>query len=202
MNRQTEQAAVDQVEALLPELRSGSRQAFAAFVEAYSPYIYRLALRMLNDEQDAEDVLQETFIKAFQHLHRFDGRSKLSTWLYRIATNETLMLIRKRKAPAISLEEPRNGDEDELQEPLEIVDWTGLPEDKLMSGEAQDYLEQAVEKLSSNLRMVFLLREVEGLSTLETAQVLNLSEAAVKTRLSRARLMLREQLSAYFAERM
>lgn len=189
------------VEPLVQALRQGDRQAFAQFVEEYSPFVYRLGLRLLQDPQDAEDVLQETFIKAFKHLPGFDGRSKLSTWLYRIATNEALMLLRKRRPEAISVEAPGGEEDGDLPEPLEIVDWGALPEQELLSSETRRTLGQAVESLPASLRLVFQLREVEGLSTSETAQVLNLSEAAVKTRLSRARLGLREILSAYYSER-
>ena len=185
----------------LPALRLGDRAEFARLVEAYSGFIYRLALKLLEDPQDAEDVLQETFLKAHRGLANFDGRSSLSTWLYRIATNEALMVIRRRKAPAISLEEPLEGDLAE-QEPLEILDWCCAPEAELMSGEARRMLDEAVDALPATMRVVFILRDIEGLSTLETSQVLNLSEAAVKTRLSRARLRLREQLTSYFGERL
>ncbi len=185
----------------LPALRTGDRAEFARLVETYSGFIYRLGLKLLEDPQDAEDVLQETFLKAHRGLANFDGRSSLSTWLYRIATNEALMVIRRRKAPAISLEEPLEGDLAE-QEPLEILDWCCAPEAELMSSEARRMLDQAVDALPATLRVVFVLRDIEGLSTLETSQVLNLSEAAVKTRLSRARLRLREQLTGYFGERM
>lgn len=185
----------------LEGLRAGDRTEFARFVEAYSGVIYRLALKMVGNPQDAEDVLQETFIKAFRHISGFDGRSKLSTWLYRIATNEALMLLRRRKHNFLSIDEPVENTEEE-QEPLEIVDWCCLPEDELMSAEARKYLDQAIDKLPTSLRVVFLLREIEGLSTQESAEVLNLSETAVKTRLSRARLRLREQLTNYYSEKM
>jgi RNA polymerase sigma-70 factor (ECF subfamily) len=185
----------------LQALRAGDRAEFARLVEAYSGVIYRLGLRMLNDPQDAEDVLQETFIKAFRHLGSFDGRSSLSTWLYRIATNEALMMIRKRKNISVSIDEPLDV-ESESEEPVQIVDWCCLPEAELMNTEARAYMNQAVNQLSPGLRAVFLLRDIEGLSTEETSQALNLSVAAVKTRLSRARLQLRELLSEYFGERM
>jgi RNA polymerase sigma-70 factor, ECF subfamily len=184
----------------LAALRSGDRSEFARLVETYSGVIYRLGMRMLGDPQDAEDVLQETFIKAFKHLGGFDGRSSLSTWLYRIATNEALMLIRRRKQPSISLNEQDEADT-ELEKPVQVVDWCCLPETEMMSSEARAYMDEAVEQLSPTLRTVFVWRDIEGLSTEETAQVLNLSEAAVKTRLSRARLRLRELLSGYFGER-
>jgi len=181
----------------LTALRARDKSEFARLVEAYSGVIYRLVVKMLGNPQDAEDALQETFLKAFRGLPNFDGRSSLSTWLYRIATNEALMMLRKRKVQFVSIDEPLDTDEVE-QEPLEIVDWCCLPETELLSAEARRHLDQAIESLSPNLRVVFLLRDIEGLSTQETAQVLNLSETAVKTRLSRARLVLREQLSGYY----
>jgi RNA polymerase sigma-70 factor, ECF subfamily len=182
----------------LEALHARDRAEFARLVEASSGVIYRLAIKMLDNPQDAEDVLQETFLKAFKALPNFDGRSSLSTWLYRIATNEALMLLRKRKVQFVSIDEPQESDE-AAQEPLEIVDFCCLPEVELLSAEARRNLDQAIERLSPNLRIVFLLRDIEGLSTQEAAQVLNLSETAVKTRLSRARLNLREQLSSYYA---
>jgi len=181
-------------------LRAGDKSEFARIVEAYSGVIYRLAVKMLDNPQDAEDVLQETFIKAYKALSNFDGRASPSTWLYRIATNEALMVLRKRKQPFVSIDEPLEITGIE-QEPLQITDWCCLPEDELMSTEAQAYMDEAVEELPPNLRVVFLLRDIEGLSTRETAEVLDLSETAVKTRLSRARLRLREMLTGYHGER-
>lgn len=185
----------------LEKLRKRDRAEFAKLVEAYSAMIYRLALKLLADPQDAEDVLQETFMKAFHHLPEFDGRSQIATWLYRIAVNEALMLLRRKKPGALSIDEPSEEDDD-ITQPIQIVDWCCLPENELLSAEARAYLDRAVAQLSPNLRAVFLLRDVEGLSTQQTAEALNLSETAVKTRLSRARLRLREALSAYYGERM
>jgi RNA polymerase sigma-70 factor (ECF subfamily) len=186
----------------LEALRRGDRAEFARLVETYSGVIYRLAMKMLNNPQDAEDILQETFIKAYRHLSNFDGRSSLSTWLYRIGTNEALMLLRKRKQNLVSIEDPTDGnDGDQEQEPLQIMDWCCMPEEEMMSAEARLYLDQAVDRLPPSLKLVFLLRDIEGLSTAETAEVLNLSETAVKTRLSRGRLQLRELLTAYFSEK-
>jgi len=185
----------------LEALKTGDRLEFARLVETYYEMIYRLAIKMLNNPQDAEDVLQETFLKALRGIQTFDGRSSLSTWLYRIATNEALMALRRQKPNIISTDEPLETEEGE-QEPIQIVDWCCLPEPELMSAEAQRYLEQAVSRLSPNLRAVFVLRDIEGLSTQETGEVLNLSETAVKPRLSRARLRLREDLSGYFGEKL
>jgi RNA polymerase sigma-70 factor (ECF subfamily) len=185
----------------LEALRARDRAEFARLVEAYSGVIYRLAIKMLNNPQDAEDVLQETFIKAYDHISGFDGRSKISTWLYRIATNEALMLLRRRKVNFISIDSPVEN-LDEEQEPMQIVDWCCIPEEELMSSEARQYLDQAIDELPFTLRVVFLLRDIEGLSTQETADVLNLTETAVKTRLSRARMRLREQLTTYYGDRL
>jgi len=183
----------------LEALRGGERAEFARLVEAYSPLVFRLGMKILNNPQDAEDVLQETFIKAYRHLGGFDGRASLSTWLYRIATNEALMSLRRKRPEAISFDEPA-ANETEPQEPLQIVDWCCMPEEELMSAEGRAYLDKAIDGLPLSLRLVFVLRDIEGLSTHETAEVLNISEMVVKTRLSRARLRLREQLSAYYGE--
>jgi len=185
----------------LEALKARDRAEFARLVEPDSGVIYRLALKMLNNPQDAEDILQETFIKAYQHLGNFDGRSSISTWLYRIATNEALMFLRRNKQFIISIDEPDETAEEE-QEPLQIVDWCCLPEEELMSTESRKYMDKAVQALPHNLRVAFLLRDIEGLSTQEAAEALNLSETALKTRLSRARLRLRELLSGYYGERM
>lgn len=183
-------------------LKRGDRAEFARLVDEYSTHIYRLALRMLSNSQDAEDVLQETFLKALRALPDFEGRSSLSTWLYRIAVNEALMLLRKRK-PEVSLATPNDSDdEEENGEEMQIVDWGHLPESELLSGEARRSIDQAVERLPQRLKVVFLLRDVEGLSIEDTAAALGISQAAVKTRLLRARLQLRDALSSYYRERM
>jgi RNA polymerase sigma-70 factor (ECF subfamily) len=185
----------------LVALRAGDRAEYARLVETYYEMVYRLAFKMLGNSQDAEDILQETFIKAYRNLDRFDGRSSLSTWLYRIATNEALMFLRRRKPDSFSIDEPMDTDEGEM-EPKQIIDWCCMPEEEMMSTEAQAYLDKAIQTLSPNLRAVFILRDIQGLSTKETAAVLDLSESAVKTRLSRARLHLREELTGYYGEQM
>jgi RNA polymerase sigma-70 factor (ECF subfamily) len=184
----------------LEALHAGDPEEFSRLVEAYSSKIYRLAIKMLNRQEDAEDVLQETFVKAYRGLKSFDGRSKLSTWLFRIATNEALMVIRRKHPETVSIDEPIETEEGE-QEPVQIIDWCCLPENELLSEETKEILDAAVQKLPERLKVVFLLRDIDDLSTHETAEVLGLSETAVKTRLSRARLRLREELSTYFGER-
>lgn len=181
-------------------LRAGDRAEFARLVGAYSAQVYRLALKMLGNPTDAEDVLQNTFLKAFQHLPTFEARSSLATWLYRIAANEALMMLRKQR-PEISVDEADESS-DETQVPLQLTDWCCLPEQEFVSAEARRQLDRAIQKLPEKLRVVFLLRDIEGLSIKEAGDALGLTETAVKTRLLRARLHLRESLSDYFTERL
>jgi len=188
------------LEISLEALIAGDRAEFARLVDAYSSPIYRLGLRMLGTPQDAEDVLQNTFINVLTHLSTFEGRSSLSTWLYRIAANEALMLIRKKK-PEVNMDEAQAGENDEDLLPTQFMDWSALPEDELLSGEGKKTLDSAIETLPESMRIVFLLRDVEGLSIKETADALGLTETNIKTRLLRARMFLREQLSAYYGER-
>jgi len=184
----------------LKALQAGDPAEFSRLVDTYSNKIYHLAIKMLNQQQDAEDVLQETFLKAYRGLKTFDGRSKISTWLFRIATNEALMILRRKHPDFLSIDEPVETEDGE-QEPVQIVDWCCLPENELLSEESRERLDAAVQKLPESLKVVFLLRDINDLSTRETGEVLDLSDTAVKTRLSRARLRLREELSAYFGER-
>ena len=182
-------------------LRNGDRAEFAKLVDAYSAPIYRLGLRMLGNEQDAEDVLQNTFISALTHLSTFEGRSSVLTWLYRIAVNESLMILRRGK-PEVNIDDVDSSDENDVARPTQFVDWSALPEDELLSAEGKQALDNAIQNLPENLRTVFLLRDIQDLSIKDTADALNLSEANVKVRLLRARLVLREQLSYYYGERM
>jgi RNA polymerase sigma-70 factor (ECF subfamily) len=183
----------------LDALIAGDRAEFARLVDAYSSPIYRLGLRMLGNPQDAEDVLQNTFLNALTHISAFERRSSLQTWLYRIASNEALMLIRKKK-PEVSFEDMETEGSSEDLLPKQFTDWSALPEAELLSDEGRQVLDQAIARLPETLRMVFLLRDIEGLSIQETAETLSLTETNVKTRLLRARLFLREQLSAYYRE--
>ena len=185
---------------LLERLKAGDRQAFSELVERTSGKIYSLGLKMLGNEQDAEDMLQETYIKAYKALPGFENRSSVSTWLFRIAANEALMILRKRKNALPAFDIDAEADDD--AQPVEIVDWCCLPESELASSETKNELNNAISKLSPALRMVFLLRDMEGFSGAETAGILGINEDAVKTRLVRARLRLREELSVYFKERL
>ena len=183
----------------LEALIAGDRAEFARMVDLYSTPIYRLGLRMLGNPQDAEDILQNTFLNALTHLSAFQRRSSLSTWLYRIAANEALMLLRKKKLE-VNLEDTETEENAEDLQPTQFVDWSALPEEELLSGEGKQVLDQAIQNLPESLRIVFLLRDIEGLSIKETADALNLTETNVKTRLLRARMFLREQLSTYYGE--
>ena len=185
----------------LEALIAGDRAEFARLVDEYSSPIYRLGLRMLGNSQDAEDVLQNTFINALTHIQKFEGRSSIATWLYRIASNEALMLLRKKK-PEVNLGDVEGGDDDEDLRPRQFVDWSALPEDELLSGEGKNFLDETIQTLPESMRIVFLLRDVEGLSIKETADALDLTETNVKTRLLRARVYLREKLSVYYGERL
>lgn len=196
MNQQLNNEPLD-----LDALRAGDRAEFARLVERHSNQIYRLALKFLGNPHDAEDVLQETFIKALRALPNFEGRSSLSTWLYRIATNESLMLLRKSNPDFVPVEEP-DLDEDPLAGGLILTDWCCLPEEELLSSESRQFLDQAAHRLPDTLKSVFILRDVEGLSIRDTAEALGITETAVKTRLLRARLKLRDELSSYFGERL
>ncbi len=184
----------------LDALRSGDPQALAALFEAYADRIYRLALSLLRDPSAAEDIVQETFVSAITHLDRFEGRSSLGTWLYRVGYNASLDWLRRRKDEPLPPDEP--GDEsDAVPLPRSLVEWTLTPESRQAEGEVAAELDRAIGELSEGLRVVFLLRDVDELSTQETADALGLTEGAVKVRLHRARLALREKLADYFAER-
>jgi RNA polymerase sigma-70 factor (ECF subfamily) len=183
----------------LERLRVNDREEFARLVDAYSARIYRLGQRMLGNAQDAEEVLQNTFLHAMLNISRFEGRSSLETWLYRIATNEALMLIRKRR-PEVSIDAEDQYTPGEIR-PRDFADWSGLPEDQLLDDEGRGALEAAIRRLPEPMRLVFVLRDVEGRSIKETAEAMGLTEVNVKTRLLRARMRLREELAGYYSEK-
>lgn len=188
---------------LLERLWAGEPVAFRRLVELNSANVYNVALKLLADDQEAEDVLQETFLSAFKAIDRFEGRSSLSTWLYRIAYNASLMRLRKRRQmTTFSLDIPP----DQEGEPGEVVarhlvDWSTVPDDQLLTAEARQEMDRAIAELPETLRSTFILRDIQGLSGAETAEVLGITVQAVKNRLHRARLRLRDRLSEYFMER-
>jgi len=182
---------------LLERARAGDARAFTELVNRYERRIFRLAKHITQNEEDAEDVLQETFLKAYSHLGEFQGQSKFYTWIVRIAVNESLMKLRKRKSDRmVSLDETIDTGEEMVVR--EIAVWDGNPEQRYSQEELRQILEKAVDSLRPPFRTVFLLRDVEELSTEETAALLDLSVPAVKSRLLRARLQLREKLTRLF----
>lgn len=191
-------AALDQE--LLARIRAGDKLACAECIEHHAPGIYRLALRLMSNESDAEDVVQETFLNAFRAIGSFEGRSTLKTWLYRIAYNAAMTRLRRKRAKMVSVDDMFEQVEEGKSLPQQLFNWCCLPEQEIQSSEVRAELEQAISNLSPKLKAVFVMREVEGLSTKECAEALNVSPSVVKTRLHRARLRLREQLSAYFVE--
>ncbi len=190
-----------QPEISVERLKSGDRAEFARLVDLATPAIYRLGLTMLGDSQEAEDILQNTFLKAWEALDGFEGRSNPLTWLYRIAVNEALMLIRRRK-PQVRIAEDPAGESEDVIQPIQLTDWCCLPEAEFVTAEARHVLDESIQGLPERLRVVFLLRDIEGLSIQETMDTLGLSETAVKSRLLRARLYLRDKLSVYFSGRL
>jgi len=182
---------------LVERAKGGDMEAFAELVRRYERRIYRMARQITQNDEDAEDVLQESFLKAFEHLDSFQGQSKFYTWVTRIAVNESLMKLRKRKSDrTVSLDENIETDEEPIVR--EIAVWEDTPESKYSQEELRQILDKAIDSLKPIFRTVFILRDVEELSTEETAEILGLSIAAVKSRLLRARLQLREKLTRVF----
>ena len=186
-------------QALVDRARAGDANAFTELVEKYERKIFRLAKHITQNDEDAEDVLQESFMKAYSNLDSFQGQSKFYTWLVRIAVNESLMRLRKRRtSKTVSLDQDIETDEDTV--PREVADWSPNPEQMYGQAELKEILGKTIQGLPASFRTVFVLRDVEGLSTEETAEALDLSIPAVKSRLLRARLQLRERLSKYFRQ--
>jgi RNA polymerase sigma-70 factor (ECF subfamily) len=183
--------------ALVAQARAGDQNAFAELVNRYERKIYRLAKNITRNDEDAEDVLQDAFLKAYTHLDDFKGDSKFYTWIVRIAVNEALMRLRKRKTDrSVPLDEPVELGEETVTR--EIAVWDDNPEQRYSQEEWRRILDEAVDTLKPDFRTVFVLRDIEELSTEETAETLGISVPAVKSRLLRARLALRETLTRQF----
>ena len=187
-------------ETLLDRIRQGDKSACDECIERHSPGVHRLALRLTQDESEADDVVQETFLQAFRAIDSFEGRSTVRTWLYRIAYNAVLM--RRRDAKSAATSDLNLEDNGASPVPKQLFDWCCLPEEDFQTKEVQMELNRAINDLPETLRVVFVLRELEGLSTDECAASLDISIDVVKQRLHRARLRLRERLSGYFNERL
>lgn len=192
----TSQAGTDE-SVLLAQSREGDTRAFAELVRRYEGKIFRLAQHITQNREDAEDVLQETFMKSYEHLDQFKGDSKFYTWIVRIAVNQALMKLRRRKTDkSVSLDEQIDTGEDTIVR--EIAAWDEDPEQRFSREELGSILDRAIQSLEPPYRSVFVLRDIDELSTEETAEALGLSVPAVKSRLLRARLQLREKLTRYF----
>ena len=177
--------------------KSGDVAAFGELMKRYDRKLLRIALHLTRNREDAEDAVQEAFVKAFQHLGQFREDAKFSTWLIRIAWNESLLKLRKRRSTReVSIDEDFQSEEDNL--PIDIADWAPNPEELYRATELQEILHGTLQELGPGLRVVFVLRDIEGLSVEQTAEALDLSVAAVKSRSWRARLQLRNLLSKYF----
>lgn len=190
---------VENEQHLIDALQRQERRACDQLVERYAARLYNVALRLTGHPNEAEEVLQETFINACRSVDAFEGRSGLGTWLYRIATNNGLMRLRRKAAPTISLDSEPVGGDSEFQ-PRNLRDWSFDPEALALSTDLRAALDAAVGALPGSLRVAFILRDIEGLSTEEAAEALGISKEALKVRLHRARLMLRERLADYFTE--
>ena len=183
--------------ALVARAKEGDVEAFSELISHYDRRVFRMAKQITQNDDDAEDVLQETFLKAYTHLDNFQGNSKFYTWLVRIAVNEALMKLRKRRSDrTVPLDEPIDTGEDEMTR--EIAVWEENPEETYSREELATILDSAIQSLKPAYRTVFILRDIEDLSIEETAEALNLSISAVKSRLLRARLQLREKLTRQF----
>ena len=182
---------------LVRAAKQGDVAAFEELVRRYDRNVFRIANHITHNTEDAEDVVQEAFLKAYQNLNRFQEQSKFYTWLVRIAVNEALMKLRRRRSDkTVSMDQDIETEEDTI--PREIADWAPNPEQQFKQEELKEILQKTIQGLPPGFRTVFVLRDVEGLSTEETAEALDLSVPAVKSRLLRARLQLRERLNKYF----
>ncbi len=186
--------------ALVERTKAGDTAAFEQLVRQYDRQIYRTALHITQNREDAEDITQDVFFKAFQKLEQFQGNSKFSTWLVRIAVNESLMRLRRRKtSKTVSMDQDVETEEGAI--PRDFAEWRPNPEQIFSQSELGDILRKTIAGLPPGFRTVFTLRDIENLSTEETAEALGLSVPAVKSRLLRARLQLRERLSRYFRKK-
>jgi RNA polymerase sigma-70 factor (ECF subfamily) len=184
---------------LVAAAKSGDAAAFEELVNRYERKIFRLAMNITRNREDAEDAMQDAFMKAYSHLSGFQEDSRFYTWLVRIAANEALMRLRKRRPNQFSIDEPVEGEDDLM--PREIEDWGPSPEQRFAQTELHGILDQVIDQLDPDFRTVFVLRDIEELSTEETAATLGISVPAVKSRLLRARLKLRQKLDRYMHDR-
>ncbi len=184
---------------LIRAINSGQFDRFPELVKRYEQKLYNFGLRMCRDAADAEDVVQETFLNVFRYLKDFRYETKFKNWLYRVAASTCFKKRRKSKfAPERELSLDEFFPQDEAEVPDQVPKWALMPLEKLLNDELLDQINEAVYTLPEKYRLAMVLRDIEGFSTAETAQILNLSDANVKVRLHRARLFLRDKLKGYF----
>ncbi len=184
---------------LLERVRNGETEAFYELVRPHERGIYLAALSILNNDADAEEVVQEAILKAFKAIARFRQEAKFSTWIIQITINEARMKLRKdRRHMYDSLDEPRRGEDEGDYVPRDFADWREIPSEALETARLRQALKRALESLSPKYRQVLVLRDVGHLNIAETAKLLGITEASVKTRLLRARLMMRDALAPGF----
>jgi RNA polymerase sigma-70 factor (ECF subfamily) len=180
--------------------QGGDSRGFDELVRRYQDKVYRLCFKILRHEDDAAEALQDAFLSAYRGLAKFKAESTFSTWLYRIATNASLMKYRKRRDGHISLEQSQSNNED--SETMQLPDWSQQPPKDLLNAETREVMAEGIQRLPEELRTVFVLRDVQDMSNAEVAEVLGLSIAAVKSRLHRARRSLRDWLDRYFRDKL
>lgn len=182
-------------EELVRRVQQGKVEAFEELVRRYERKVYNIAYRLLGNEEDATEALQDTFLRAYRFIRRFKFKSSFYTWLYRIATNVSLTKLRRRKKPTtVSLDEPVKNTDDLM---FDIPDPHTTPEEAFAKKRLRERLQAAIEKLPADFRAVVVLRDLEGLSNEEVSKVLGLSVPAVKARLHRGRIALREKMARY-----
>jgi RNA polymerase sigma-70 factor, ECF subfamily len=201
VSRDTTQAAMyescDDL-ALVHATKSGDVGAFEELVKRYDRRMLRIAQNLTHNREDAEDAVQEAFLKAFQHLEQFRESAKFSTWLIRITLNESLLKLRKQRVASAIFFDKNFQTEEEDNFPIDLADWAPNPEELYQASELREILRKTLQELSPALSVVFVLQDIEGCSLEQTAELLDLSLTAVKARSRRARLQLRERLTAYF----
>lgn len=187
-------ALFDEDISLLDRISAGDTHAFEELVHRHAQRVYRVAMGIIGNHEDAEEAMQQTFLRVHQHLAKFQRLSKFTTWMTRIALNEALQ-IRRRRRPMVSLDDPRVTDEESM--PKQLRDWHDDPSKIYDKQQIREIVESAIQSLPSIYREAFVLRDVQGLTSEESAAALGIGLSALKTRLLRARLMMREALAVY-----
>jgi RNA polymerase sigma-70 factor (ECF subfamily) len=185
---------------LISQIKKGDERAFSKLVQRYEQTVWGFAFKLCRDKEKAEESFQDTFVNVFRKIDQFDGRSKFSTWLYSIVANNCLMKRRRRKIEDLleSLDEPPDTEDETVQR--QLVAWDDTPVEKLLHGELKEQLDAAIQKLPDDYRVVFVLRDLEQRTAEETSKITGLSVPAVKSRLRRSRIFLRQQLHEFMSQ--